>query len=252
MRVRITLLGYAGIVVLLGYAIVWLALTVMAREASTDTALAAELAERRALLTTGHVLDNLPAPLATFLPVAALIVGGQFLRTEFRSGLLAFLAARGVARSSLALAKAIALFLVGLTTAAGTIAVGLASSWVVTGHVDGFPPVGPLAAFVLIFALTWTWWGAVGMIVTTVTRSSHAATALAVIWLVAGSVVAQLSTGNHVAARLLHWTPPELSARAWQATDGAASGLPALLVLAGHVAVAVWAAQRLLRHIELD
>ena len=169
----------------------------------------AEISSRIGELSPARLREGMATVTSQTLPVAALICGGLLVRADYRDHLLRLLVGRGLSRRVVAVGKIAALAVLSvvastLTTAAALVcAVALTQGtprWVLTSP-------GDLAVLVSVGAASWLVWSLLGLFVSALLRSGHAATVVAVVWLLtSGPVLALAAQGGP--AGLLHRLSP--------------------------------------------
>ncbi len=230
------LLGlFALALVLFGYLAVRAVLSVLATDAAADPALLAESSERAALLAPARLVDNVAAQIGSLLPVLAVLLGAASVRSDHRDHLLRLLVARGVPRHQLALSRLLAQAVFAVVAALVGFGAALLGAIVVHGTAGGLPQPAQVAGLVAIVAVAWLGWAALGLAVATAARSTHAATALAVSWLLVSGWLPSAAQASGLVGQIARRLPTELAATALQALAAGATAPAAWALLIGFV-----------------
>ena len=169
----------------------------------------AEISSRIGELSPARLREGMATVTSQTLPVAALICGGLIVRADYRDHVLRLLVGRGLSRRTVAIGKIAALAALSVVASSLTVAAALVCAvvlaqgtprWVLTSP-------GDLTVLVAVGAASWLVWSLLGLFVSVLLRSGHAANGVAVVWLLtSGPVLALAAQGGP--AGLLHRLSP--------------------------------------------
>ncbi|MDQ2757948.1 MAG: ABC transporter permease [Actinomycetota bacterium] len=164
--------------------------------------------ERMADLSPAHLRVGMADVVTGSLPVLALLSGGLVVRAHYRGHLLRLLVGRGVSRTTIAASKVLTLAVVSVVAALLTTTAGLTTSVILADRAPApWPTPSDVATVLAVGALSWFVWALTGLLAAIAMRTSHAAVALAVVWLFTSGVTSTLSSRDDALGTLARLSP---------------------------------------------